>query len=174
MHYHRLRSEPRRQFPPLRCRTLKKESLLNRAGTSSARQRTRVFKQRSRTLEIDRSVEIIVLSALQLDQAQSGSDRLFHITQNGNLAVWLHYTAIREITDTVLNEGELSGNLHGGVVNNGNITGGVFYGTVTGGTISDSLYKNVTFDSGDDNAAAPQRVLQGQPAQRPADPIKDS
>ena len=114
-----------------------------------------------------------MLSALQLDQAQSGSDRLFHITQNGNLAVWLHYTAIREITDTVLNEGELSGNLHGGVVNNGNITGGVFYGMVTGGTISDSLYKNMTFDSGDDNAAAPQRVLQGQPAQRPADPIKD-
>ena len=32
----------------------------------------------SRTLEIDRSVEIVVASALQLDQAQSGSDRLFH------------------------------------------------------------------------------------------------
>ena len=189
----------------------------------------------SRTLEIDRSVEIVVASALQLDQAQSGSDRLFHITQNGNLAVWPIYTATRDITDAVLNEGELWGNLHGEVVNdgkiiggyfhakvinngeiaggefygevvnsgeiksgtfngavtnqtdglisegkfygdvenNGNITGGVFYGTVTGGTISDSLYKNVTFDSGDDNAVDPQRVLQGQPAQRPADPIKD-
>ena len=189
----------------------------------------------SRTLEIDRSVEIVVASALQLDQAQSGSDRLFHITQNGNLAVWPIYTATRDITDAVLNEGELWGNLHGEVVNdgkiiggyfhakvinngeiaggefygevvnsgeiksgtfngavtnqtdglisegkfygdvenNGNITGGVFYGTVTGGTISDSLYKNVTFDSGDDNAVDPQRVLQGQPAQRPADPVKD-
>ena len=189
----------------------------------------------SRTLEIDRSVEIVVASALQLDQAQSGSDRLFHITQNGNLAVWPIYTATRDITDAVLNEGELWGNLHGEVVNdgkiiggnfhakvinngeiaggefygevvnsgeiksgtfngavtnqtdglisegkfygdvenNGNITGGVFYGTVTGGTISDSLYKNVTFDSGDDNAVAPQRVLQGQQVQRPADPIKD-
>jgi len=189
----------------------------------------------SRTLEIDRSVEIVVASALQLDQAQSGSDRLFHITQNGNLAVWPIYTATKDITDAVLNEGELWGNLHGEVVNdgkiiggnfhakvinngeiaggefygevvnsgeiksgtfngavtnqtdglisegefygdvenNGNITGGVFFGTVTGGTISDSLYKNVTFDSGDDNAVAPQRVLQGQPAQRPADPIKD-
>ena len=189
----------------------------------------------SRTLEIDRSVEIVVASALQLDQAQSGSDRLFHITQNGNLAVWPIYTATRDITDAVLNEGELWGNLHGEVVNdgkiiggyfhakvinngeiaggefygevvnsgeiksgtfngavtnqtgglisegefygdvenNGNITGGVFFGTVTGGTISDSLYKNVTFDSGDDNAVAPQRVLQGQSAQRPADPIKD-
>ena len=189
----------------------------------------------SRTLEIDRSVEIVVASALQLDQAQSGSDRLFHITQNGNLAVWLIYTATKDITDAVLNEGELWGNLHGEVVNdgkiiggnfhakvinngeiaggefygevvnsgeiksgtfngavtnqtgglisegefygdvenNGNITGGVFFGTVTGGTISDSLYKNVTFDSGDDNAVAPQRVLQGQPAQRPADPVKE-
>ena len=189
----------------------------------------------SRTLEIDRSVEIVVASALQLDQAQSGSDRLFHITQNGNLAVWPIYTATRDITDAVLNEGELWGNLHGEVVNdgkiiggyfhakvinngeiaggefygevvnsgeiksgtfngavtnqtdglisegkfygdvenNGNITGGVFYGTVTGGTISDSLYKNVTFDSGDDNAVDPQRVLQGQPAQRPADPVKE-
>ncbi len=189
----------------------------------------------SRTLEIDRSVEIVVASALQLDQAQSGSDRLFHITQNGNLAVWLIYTATRDITDAVLNEGELWGNLHGEVINdgkiiggnfhakvinngeiaggefygevvnsgeiksgtfngavtnqtgglisegkfygdvenNGNITGGVFYGTVTGGTISDSLYKNVTFDSGDDNAVDPQRVLQGQQVQRPADPIKD-
>ena len=189
----------------------------------------------SRTLEIDRSVEIVVASALQLDQAQSGSDRLFHITQNGNLAVWLIYTATRDITDAVLNEGELWGNLHGEVVNdgkiiggnfhakvinngeiaggefygevvnsgeiksgtfngavtnqtgglisegkfygdvenNGNITGGVFYGTVTGDTISDSLYKNVTFDSGDDNAVAPQRVLQGQQVQRPADPVKE-
>ena len=189
----------------------------------------------SRTLEIDRSVEIVVASALQLDQAQSGSDRLFHITQNGNLAVWPIYTATRDITDAVLNEGELWGNLHGEVVNdgkiiggnfhakvinngeiaggefygevvnsgeiksgtfngavtnqtgglisegefygdvenNGNITGGVFFGTVTGGTISDSLYKNVTFDSGDDNAVAPQRVLQGQSAQRPADPVKE-
>ena len=189
----------------------------------------------SRTLEIDRSVEIVVASALQLDQAQSSSDRLFHITQNGNLAVWPIYTATRDITDAVLNEGELWGNLHGEVVNdgkiiggyfhakvinngeiaggefygevvnsgeiksgtfngavtnqtdglisegkfygdvenNGNITGGVFYGTVTGGTISDSLYKNVTFDSGDDNAVAPQRVLQGQQVQRPADPVKE-
>ncbi|HCG66225.1 MAG TPA: hypothetical protein DEW37_06345 [Oscillibacter sp.] len=189
----------------------------------------------SRTLEIDRSVEIVVASALQLDQAQSGSDRLFHITQNGNLAVWPIYTATRDITDAVLNEGELWGNLHGEVVNdgkiiggyfhakvinngeiaggefygevvnsgeiksgtfngavtnqtdglisegkfygdvenNGNINGGVFYGTVTGGTISDSLYKNVTFDSGDDNAVAPQRVLQGQQVQRPADPVKE-
>ncbi len=189
----------------------------------------------SRTLEIDRSVEIVVASALQLDQAQSGSDRLFHITQNGNLAVWPIYTATRDITDAVLNEGELWGNLHGEVVNdgkiiggyfhakvinngeiaggefygevvnsgeiksgtfngavtnqtgglisegefygdvenNGNITGGVFFGTVTGGTISDSLYKNVTFDSGDDNAVAPQRVLQGQQVQRPADPVKE-
>ena len=189
----------------------------------------------SRTLEIDRSVEIVVASALQLDQAQSGSDRLFHITQNGNLAVWLIYTATRDITDAVLNEGELWGNLHGEVINdgkiiggnfhakvinngeiaggefygevvnsgeiksgtfngavtnqtgglisegkfygdvenNGNITGGVFYGTVTGGTISDSLYKNVTFDSGDDNAVDPQRVLQGQQVKRPADPVKE-
>ena len=41
------------------------------------------------------------------------------------------------------------------------------------GEIPDSTNVTVTFDSAGGSAVEPQSVPQGQPAQRPADPIKD-
>ena len=79
-----------------------------------------------------------------------------------------------EFYGEVVNNGRITGGeFSGDVVNNGEITGGSFFGTLTGSEIQGDLYKTVTFDSAGGSEVAPQSVPQGQPAQRPADPIKD-
>ena len=55
---------------------------------------------------------------------------------------------------------------------NTQITGGTFYGSVTDCEIDDRAKVSVTFDTGD-SAVDTQRVLRGQKAEKPADPVKD-
>lgn len=52
------------------------------------------------------------------------------------------------------------------------ITGGTFYGSVANCEIDESAKVSVTFDTGD-SAVDTQRVLRGQKAEKPADPVKD-
>lgn len=52
------------------------------------------------------------------------------------------------------------------------ITGGTFYGSVSNCEIDESAKVSVTFDTGD-SAVDTQRVLRGQKAEKPADPVKD-
>lgn len=58
--------------------------------------------------------------------------------------------------------------------NSGNtqITGGTFYGSVANCEIDDRAKVSVTFDTGG-SAVDTQRVLRGQKAEKPADPVKD-
>ena len=60
----------------------------------------------------------------------------------------------------------------GTVENRGSITGGTFYGSVANCEIDESAKVSVTFDTGD-SAVDTQRVLRGQKAEKPADPVKD-
>ena len=55
---------------------------------------------------------------------------------------------------------------------NTQITGGTFYGSVANCEIDDRAKVSVTFDTGD-SAVDTQRVLRGQKAEKPADPVKD-
>ena len=55
---------------------------------------------------------------------------------------------------------------------NTQITGGTFYGSVTDCEIDDRAKVSVTFDTGG-SAVDTQRVLRGQKAEKPADPVKD-
>ena len=55
---------------------------------------------------------------------------------------------------------------------NTQITGGTFYGSVANCKIDDRAKVSVTFDTGD-SAVDTQRVLRGQKAEKPADPVKD-
>ena len=52
------------------------------------------------------------------------------------------------------------------------ITGGTFYGSVANCEIDESAKVSVTFDTGG-SAVDTQRVLRGQKAEKPADPVKD-
>ena len=52
------------------------------------------------------------------------------------------------------------------------ITGGTFYGSVANCEIDERAKVSVTFDTGD-SAVDTQRVLRGQKAEKPADPVKD-
>ena len=52
------------------------------------------------------------------------------------------------------------------------ITGGTFYGSVANCEIDDRAKVSVTFDTGG-SAVDTQRVLRGQKAEKPADPVKD-
>ena len=52
------------------------------------------------------------------------------------------------------------------------ITGGTFYGSVANCEIDESAKVSATFDTGD-SAVDTQRVLRGQKAEKPADPVKD-
>ena len=55
---------------------------------------------------------------------------------------------------------------------NTQITGGTFYGSVANCEIDERAKVSVTFDTGD-SAVDTQRVLRGQKAEKPADPVKD-
>lgn len=55
---------------------------------------------------------------------------------------------------------------------NTQITGGTFYGSVANCEIDDRAKVSVTFDTGG-SAVDTQRVLRGQKAEKPADPVKD-
>ena len=55
---------------------------------------------------------------------------------------------------------------------NTQITGGTFYGSVANCEIGDRAKVSVTFDTGG-SAVDTQRVLRGQKAEKPADPVKD-
>ena len=55
---------------------------------------------------------------------------------------------------------------------NTQITGGTFYGSVANCEIGDRAKVSVTFDT-DGSAVDTQRVLRGQKAEKPADPVKD-
>lgn len=55
---------------------------------------------------------------------------------------------------------------------NTQITGGTFYGSVANCEVDDRAKVSVTFDTGD-SAVDTQRVLRGQKAEKPADPVKD-
>ena len=106
------------------------------------------------------------------------------VTNHGEIAGWKFYGKVTNDTDGLITSGEFygevvnngritGGKFYGDVVNNGTITGGSFFGTLTGSEIQGDLYRTVTFDSDGGSAVAPQQVLQGQKAQRPADPIKE-
>ena len=106
------------------------------------------------------------------------------VTNHGEIAGWKFYGKVTNDTDGLITSGEFYGEVvnngiisygkfYGDVVNNGTITGGSFFGTLTGSEIQGDLYRTVTFDSDGGSAVAPQQVLQGQKAQRPAAPTKD-
>ncbi len=66
------------------------------------------------------------------------------------------------------------GAFYGNISSSGNtqITGGTFYGSVANCEIDDRAKVSVTFDTGG-SAVDTQRVLRGQKAEKPADPVKD-
>ena len=106
------------------------------------------------------------------------------VTNHGEISGWKFYGKVTNDTDGLITSGEFygevvnngritGGEFSGDVVNNGEITGGSFFGTLTGDEIQDNAYIAVTFDSDGGSTVAAQRILRGQKAQRPADPIKD-
>ena len=106
------------------------------------------------------------------------------VTNHGEIAGREFYGKVTNDTDGLITSGEFygevvnngritGGEFSGDVVNNGEITGGSFFGTLTGDEIQDNAYIAVTFDSDGGSTVAAQRILRGQKAQRPADPIKD-
>ena len=106
------------------------------------------------------------------------------VTNHGEIAGWKFYGKVTNDTDGLITSGEFygevvnngritGGEFSGDVVNNGEITGGSFFGRLTGDEIQDNAYIAVTFDSDGGSTVAAQRILRGQKAQRPADPIKD-
>ncbi|MFQ8826032.1 MAG: InlB B-repeat-containing protein [[Ruminococcus] lactaris] len=99
----------------------------------------------------------------------AGGEFYGEVVNSGEIKSGTFNGAVTNQTGGLISEGEF----YGDVENNGNITGGSFFGTLTGNEIQGDLYRTVTFDSDGGSAVAPRRVLQGQSAQRPADPIKD-
>ena len=67
---------------------------------------------------------------------------------------------------------QITGGTFYGSVANCKISGGTFYGSVANCEIDESAKVSVTFDTGD-SAVDTQRVLRGQKAEKPADPVKD-
>ena len=80
----------------------------------------------SQTLVIDRQVVLVLDHSLKVDQEQSSSGTLFHITKSGYLD-----TNAGSITDNVLNEGKFfPRQISGEVINEGEIIRGSFSGKV--------------------------------------------
>ena len=69
-------------------------------------------------------------------------------------------------------ETPITGGTFYGSVTDCKISGGTFYGSVANCEIDESAKVSVTFDTGD-SAVDTQRVLRGQKAEKPADPVKD-
>ena len=99
----------------------------------------------------------------------SGREFYGKVTNHGEISGREFYGKVTNEADGIISYGKF----YGDVVNNGTITGGSFFGTLTGNEIQGDLYRTVTFDSDGGSTVAAQRILRGQKAQRPADPIKD-
>lgn len=69
-------------------------------------------------------------------------------------------------------ETPITGGTFYGSVTDCKISGGTFYGSVTNCEVDDRAKVSVTFDTGG-SAVDTQRVLRGQKAEKPADPVKD-
>lgn len=69
-------------------------------------------------------------------------------------------------------ETPITGGTFYGSVTDCKISGGTFYGSVANCEIDERAKVSVTFDTGD-SAVDTQRVLRGQKAEKPADPVKD-
>lgn len=67
---------------------------------------------------------------------------------------------------------QITGGTFYGSVTDCKISGGTFYGSVANCEIDESAKVSVTFGTGD-SAVDTQRVLRGQKAEKPADPVKD-
>ena len=90
---------------------------------------------------------------------------------SGSLTGGTFYGDVTNCYNGTIRDGVFHGNI---TSKNGEtpITGGTFYGSVANCEIDESAKVSVTFDTGD-SAVDTQRVLRGQKAEKPADPVKD-